>query len=193
MLPKLRKLGLPAVCEKLLAVTGRFAAFQPQWLNGHVDFPLLQRLALPIAVGSGKYPGIKIHSTCMIRLMEVLLHSSTVVSGWTTRQIHNAILTSLRIGAYRYALNQLQYGLRRLKAHGLLARDRKRYAYRLTKKATKVALLFILFHKQPCGPLANSLFHRQPAAAQRPKSKLETAFHKADNSIQNILQLLEAA
>ena len=65
--------------EKLLAVTDRFAAFQAQWLNVHVDFPLLQRLALPVAVGTAKYPGIKIHDTRMIRLMEVMLHGGTVV------------------------------------------------------------------------------------------------------------------
>ena len=184
---------LAAVREKLLAVTGRFAAFQDQWLNVHVDFPLLQRLALPITVGTAKYPGIKIHDTRMIRLMEVLLHGGTVVSGWTTRQIHEAILTTFRIGANRYGLNQLRYDLRKLKAHGLLTRDGNRYAYRLTDKGTKVALLFILFHKQLCGPLANSLFHHRPAAAPRPNSKLESAFHKADHSIQNILQLLQAA
>jgi hypothetical protein len=181
------------VREKLLAVTGRFAALQAQWLNVHVDFPLLQRLALPIAVGTAKYPGIKIHDTRIIRLMEVLLHGGTVVSGWTTRQIHQAILTSFHIGADRYGLNQLRYDLRKLKAHALLARDGKRYAYCLTEKGTKVALLFILFHKQLCGPIANSLFHHQNHKEPRPNSKLETAFHKADLSIQNIIQLLEAA
>jgi hypothetical protein len=184
---------LAAVRDKLLAVTGRFAAFQAQWLNVHVDFPLLQRLALPITVGTAKYPGIKIHDTRMIRLMEVLLHSGTVVSGWNARQIHEAILTSFRISADHYGLNQLRYDLRKLKAHGLLARDGKRYAYRLTEKGIKVALLFVLFHKQLCGPLANSLFHHQTATAPRPNSKLEKAFHKADLSIQSIIQLLEAA
>jgi hypothetical protein len=184
---------LAAVREKLLAVTGRFAAFQAQWLNVHVDFPLLQRLALPITVGTAKYPGIKIHDTRMIRLMEVLLHGGTVVSGWTSNQIHEAILTTFGIGADHYGLNQLRYDLRKLKAHGLLARDGRRYAYRLTEKGTKVALLFILFHKQLCGPLANSLFHHQPAASLRPNSKIEIAYHKADHSIQNIIQLLEAA
>jgi hypothetical protein len=184
---------LAAVREKLLAVTGRFAAFQAQWLNVHVDFPLLQRLALPIAVGTARYPGIKIHDTRMIRLMEVLLHGGTVVSGWSTRQIHEAILTTFGIGADRYGLTQIRYDLRKLKAHGLLTRDGKRYAYRLTEKGTKVAILFILFHKQLCGPLANSLFHHQTAASLRPNSKLETAYHKADHSIQNILQLLQAA
>jgi len=184
---------LAAVRDKLLEVTGRFAAFQAQWLNVHVDFPLLQRLALPITVGTAKYPGIKIHDTRMIRLMEVLLHGGTVVSGWTSNQIHEAILTTFGIGADRYGLNQLRYDLRKLKAHGLLARDGRRYAYRLTEKGTKVALLFILFHKQLCGPLANSLFHHQPAASLRPNSKIEIAYHKADHSIQNILRLLQAA
>jgi hypothetical protein len=184
---------LAQVREKLLAVTDRFAAFQAQWLNVHVDFPLLQRLALPIAVGTSKYPGIKIHDTRMIRLMEVMLHGGTVVSGCNARQIHEAILTTFGIGTNRYELNQLRYDLRKLKAHGLLARDGKRYAYRLTEKGTKVALLFILFHKQLCGPLANSLFHHQPAPTLRPSSKLEAAYHKADHSIQNIIQLLKAA
>jgi hypothetical protein len=75
----------------------------------------------------------------------------------------------------------------------LLARDGKRYAYCLTEKGSKAVLLLILFHKQLCGPLANSLFHHQPAEAPRPNSKLESAFHKADHSIQNIIQLLQAA
>ena len=59
------------------------AGFQAQWLNVHVDFPLLQRIALPITVGSVRYPGIKIHETRLIRLMEVLLHGGTHVGGWT--------------------------------------------------------------------------------------------------------------
>jgi len=184
---------LAQVREKLLAVTDRFAAFQAQWLNVHADFPLLQRLALPIAVGTSKYPGIKIHDTRMIRLMEVMLHGGTVVAGWSTRQIHEAILTTFGIDANRYELNQLRYDLRKLKAHGLLERDGKRYAYRLTEKGTKVALLFILFQKQLCGPLANSLFQHHTATEPRPNSKLETAFHKAGHSIQNIIQLLQAA
>jgi hypothetical protein len=184
---------LAAVREKLLAVTDRFATFQAQSLNVHVDFPLLQRLALPVAIGKAKYPGIKIHDTRMIRLMEVLLHCGTLISGWRTPQILNAILTTYKIDADQYTINQLRYDLRKLKAHGLLTRDGKRYAYRLTEKGAKVALLFVLFHKQLCGPLANSLFHHQAAEAPRPNSKLETAFHKADRSIHNIIQLLEAA
>jgi hypothetical protein len=184
---------LAAVREKFLAITDRFATFQAQCLNVHVEFPLLQRLALPITVGTAKFPGIKIHDTRMIRLMEVLLHGGTVVGGWTARQIHDAILTAYGIDASRYGLNQLRYDLRKMKAHGLIERDGKRYAYRLTGKGAKVALTFVLFHKQLCGPLANSLFHLQPDQNVRSNSKLETAYHKADASIRRVIQLLEAA
>jgi len=184
---------LAPVRAKFLAVTDRFAAAQAQSLNVHVEFPLLQRIALPLTVGTAKLPGIKIHDTRMIRLMEILLHGGTRLAGWRSKQIHQAVLTAYHLSDKRYGLNQLRYDLRKMKAHGLIERDGKRYAYRLTDKGTKVALLFVLFHKQLCGPLANSLFHHQPEAQPRPESKLETAYHKADASIRNIIQLLEAA
>ncbi|MBA3570175.1 MAG: hypothetical protein H0W28_12765 [Pyrinomonadaceae bacterium] len=184
---------LEAVRQKFLEVTDRFAGLQAECLNVHVEFPLLQRLALPITIGTAKFPGIKIHDTRMIRLMEVLLHGGTAVGGWRAKDIHAAVITALGITADQYGLNRLRYDLRKLKAHGLLVRDGKRYAYRLSEKGTRVALMFVLFHQKLCGPLANSLFHHQPDAALRPKGKLETAFHKADCSIQSIIQLLEAA
>ena len=49
----------------------------------------------------------------------------------------------------------------------------------------------MLFHQRLCGPLADSLFHHQPNHDARPNSKLEAAYHKADQSIHNIIQLLE--
>ena len=184
---------LAAVREKFLAITDRFAAFQAQCLNVHVEFPLLQRLALPITVGTAKFPGIKIHDTRMIRLMEILLHGGTTVGGSTAKQIHEAILTAFELSVARYGLNQLRYDLRKMKAHGLIERDGKRYAYRLTSNGIKVALTFVLFHQRLCGPLAYSLFHHRLDSDARPNSKLEAAYHKADASIRNVIQLLEAA
>lgn len=148
--------NLSAVRDKFLAITDRFAAFQARCLNVHVDFPLLQRLALPITLGTAKFPGIKIQDTRIIRRMEVLLHGRMTIGGWTARQIHQAVLTSFQFPVSRYGLNQLRYDLRKMKAHALLERDGRRYAYHLTDKGLKVALLFLLFHKRLCGPLANT-------------------------------------
>jgi hypothetical protein len=184
--------NLDKVRRTLAAVTDRFAAFEAQALDVHVDFLLFQRLALPIPAGAGKIPGIKIHDTRMLRLMEVLLHAGTKVLGWRTAEIHQAILASFGLTPQKYSLTQLRYDLRKLKAHRLLERDGRRYAYRLTDKGTRVALLFVLFHKRICGPLANSLFHRPPTQTTKPLSKLEAAYHKADRSIAQVIQLLAA-
>ena|SRR5437867_2833889 len=184
---------LDAVRKRFQTITDRFAGFQAQCLNVHVDFPLLQRLALPVTIGSVRYPGIKIQDTRIIRLLEVLLHGGNTVGGWTAKQIHQAVLTSFQLSANTYGLNQLRYDLRKLKGHGLLERDGSHYAYRLTSKGLQVALLFLFFHKRLCGPLANSRFHHKPDPGHRPNSKLEVAYHKADKAIQGIVDLLAAA
>ena len=184
---------LDDVRKRFQTITDRFAGFQAQCLNVHVDFPLLQRLSLPLTAGSVRYPGIKIHDVRIIRLLEVLLHGGNTVGGWTAQQIHSAVLTTFQLSAKAYGLNQLRYDLRKLKGHGLLQRDGRRYAYRLTTKGVQVALLFLFFHKRLCGPLANSRFHHKPDPKHRPNSKLEAAYHKADKAIENIVELLNAA
>jgi hypothetical protein len=171
----------------------RFAGLQAQWLNVHVDFPLLQRLALPLTIGSVPYAGIKLHETRILRLFEVLLHGGNSLGGWTARHIYQVVLESFQLSPKAYGLNQLRYDLRKLKGHGLLERDGRRYAYRLTPKGIQVALLFLFFHKRLCGPLAHSCFHHRPDPAHRPESKLEAAYHKADRAIQDIVALLAAA
>src|SRR5438309_10292021 len=90
----------------------RFAGCQAQWLNVHVHFSLLQRFALPVTVGSVCYPGIKIHETRIIRLLEMLLHGGNSVGGWTAKQIHQAVLTTFQPSPNTYGLNQLRYDLR---------------------------------------------------------------------------------
>jgi len=85
----------------------------------------------------------------MIRLLEILLHTGTKLAGWRTQQIHEAVLQTYHLSP-KLRPHQLRYDLRKLKAHGLLQRDGKRYAYRLTEKGNQVALLFVLFHKRLC-------------------------------------------
>jgi hypothetical protein len=79
-----------------------------------------------------------------------------------------------------------------MKAHGLLESIGRAYCYRLSDKGTRAALIFILFHKRVCGPLANSLFHHRPDETLKPASKIESAYHTADQAIQQVLDLLAA-
>ena len=183
---------LPEVKKTLHAVNERFARFQASMFDVHVDFPLFQRLALPITSGATRIPGIKIQDTRMVRLMEVLLQAANQIQGFSTAVLHERIVKSYRLSEGAYSLSQLRYDLRKMKARGLIMRNGHHYTYRLTDKGTKVSLMFVLFHKRVCGPLANSLFHHKPTAAPCPTHKLEQAYHKADASIQHIVDLLAA-
>src|SRR6266436_6204609 len=183
---------LDAVRQTLAAVTDRFAAFEARALDVHVDFPLFQRLALPLPRGSAKVPGIKLHDTRILRLMEVLLHAGTRVVGWRTAEIHQAILSSFSLAPTSYTVTQLRYDLRKMKGHGLLERDGHHYSDRLTDKGTRTTLMFVLFHQRVCGPLANSLFQHRPTKTAAPLSKIEAAYRNADHSLDQVIQLVAA-
>jgi hypothetical protein len=71
----------------------------------------------------------------------------------------------------------------------LLERGERRFACQLTDKGIDVALLFLFFYKRLCGPLANSRFHHKPAPENRPNSKMESAYHKADKAVENLVNL----
>src|SRR6266849_10849278 len=86
---------LPALRAKLVPLTDHLAAVEAELLNVHVDAALFQQLARPTMVGHTKIPGIKIHDTRLLRLMEVLLHGGAQLAGWRTAQIHTAILQAL--------------------------------------------------------------------------------------------------
>jgi hypothetical protein len=98
------------------------------------------------------------------------------VLGWRTAEIHQAILGSFALTPQSYSLTQLRYDVRKLKGHGLLEREGRGYAYRLTDNGTRAALLSVLFHQRVCGPLANSLFYHRPTQSRPPMSKIEAAY-----------------
>jgi hypothetical protein len=185
--------NLDAARQKLAEVTDRFAAFEAESLHTPIDFPLFQRLALPIPLGRSRVPGIKIHDTRVLRLMEVLLHGGTQITGWRSRQMHQAVLAASGLSEQTYTLGQLRYDLRKMKAHGLVERLGQSYCYRLTPKGIRVAVMFLLFHKRLCGPLAHSLFSNVPTRMSKPRTKIQAAYRQADTSIQRLVDLLAAA
>jgi hypothetical protein len=183
---------LPALRAKLVPLTDHLAAVEAELLNVHVDAPLFQQLARPTLAGQTRIPGIKIQDTRMLRLMEVLLHGGPQLAGWRTAQIYTAILQAFALTLETYSVTQLRYDLRKLKAHGLLQRDERSYRYRLTDHGTKVAAMFVLFHKHVCGPLANTLFHHRPSTTSTPPANIEAAYHEADDAIQHLIDLVAA-
>lgn len=179
---------------KFLGVLDRFAGEQAESLNVHGDFPLLTRLALPVMNGQVRTAGLRVQDPRLIRLLEVLMHAAVGVGGWTTRQLLQEIHQRFGLTEERYGLNVLRYDLRKLKGHGLLERVQGHHRWRLTDKGQRVAVLFLLFHRRLCGPLAASQFHHRPHPQHRPQaSPLELAYYKADRAIDEIVEILHAA
>lgn len=182
--------NLPSIRKTACEVIDRFAGLQAQVFNTHFDFPLFEQLALPVTCGNTRIAGIKIHDARMVRLMETIMHAGTCLDGWTSVFLHETIVSAYQLP--EYTINQLRYDLRKMKAHGLVERNGTHYSYRLTDKGMKTATMFVLFHKRVCGPLANSLFYHRPDKQFVMNNKLEKAYHRADESIQQIVQLLAA-
>ena len=122
--------------------------------------------------------------------MEAIMHTGICINGWSSAQIHKTIINAFELP--NYTINQLRYDLRKMKAHGLVKRNGRQYSYVLTEKGVNVATMFILFHKRLFGPLANSLFHHRPKKLYILNSKLEKAYHQADDYIEKITELLAA-
>jgi hypothetical protein len=185
---------LGAARQKLLGVLDRFAGVQAENLNVHGDFSLLTRIALPVQNGKVRTAGIRVQDARLLRLLEVLLHAGVGVGGWTTRQLLAEIHQRFGLTPESYGLHSLRYDLRKLQGHGLLERVDGHHRRRLTDKGQRVAILFLLFHRRLCGPLAASHFHHRPNQQHRPPlSKLEAAYYQADRAIDQIVQILQAA
>ena len=102
-------------------------ALPPFRPNGSTSTPTSPCWNVWLAPSRGARPavaGIKIHDTRMIRLMEVLLDAGTRIGGWSARQIHHDTPGTLPDLREAYGFNQLRYDLRKIRAHGLLERDR---------------------------------------------------------------------
>jgi hypothetical protein len=147
--------NLERLRHKLVGITDRFAGFESQSLNVHVDFPLFQRMALPV---TGRQNQNRRNQDS--RHPDDATDGSTAARRHATQrmaspEIHQAILTTFGLTTSTYTLTQLRYDLCKMKAHGLLERIGRAYCYRLSDKGTKAALMFILFHHRVCGPPAN--------------------------------------
>ena len=65
--------------------------------------------------------------------------------------------------------------------------------YRPTPQGIWMAVMFLLFHKQLCGPLAHSLFAAAPSKMSKARTKIQAAYGQADTSVQRLVDLPGAA
>jgi hypothetical protein len=184
---------LPEVAAKLQAVNDRFAEAQAENLNVEMDYPLLEKLAQPCRLKSQRIAGIRIENDRIIRLLEILMHSSSQLAGLSAAEIHQSILEAHQLSPEQYTRNQLAYDLRKLRAHGLIERPDNRYVYALSDYGRKAAAMLVIVRNRILGPIAGSLFHGPPKSSLQPNSALQVQYRRTTKSFNDLIALLKAA
>ena len=184
---------LPEVAEKRQAVNDRFADAQAENLNVEVDYPLLEKLATPCRLKSQRMAGIRLENDRIIRLLEVLMHSSAHLGGQSAADIHQAVLAAHQLTPDPYARNPLAYDLRKLRAHGLIERPDNRYVYALSDYGRKAAAMLVIVRNRILRPIAGSLFVRASNSSLKPNSQLQAQYRQTTRSFNDLIALLKAA
>jgi len=184
---------LPEVAEKLQAVNDRFADAQAENLNVEIDYPILETLAQPCRLKSQRMAGIRLENDRIMRLLEVLMHSSSHLGGQSAADLYQAVLDAYQLTPDQYTRNQLAYDLRKLKAHGLIERPDNRYVYALSDYGRKAAAMLVIVRNRILYPIAGSLFDRPPKSSLEPNSKLQAQYRRTIKSFNNLIDLLKAA
>lgn len=184
---------LPEVAQKLQAVNERFADAQAENLNVEVDYPLLEKLATPCRLKSQRMAGIRIENDRIIRLLEVLMHSTSHLGGLSAADIYQAVLDAHHLTPEQYTRNQLAYDLRKLRAHGLIERPDNRYVYALSDYGRKAAAMLVIIRNRILRPIAGSLFDRPVTSSLKPNSKLQAQYRRTTRSFNDLIALLKAA
>ncbi len=167
---------------QLVPVTDQLPVLKAQ--SGHCTstFRCSSRLRMPVTANKIKSPASRFTNTRMMRLMEVLLHGGTAAAQRMAKPPTSIRPSSMTFGLscqrlYPHPTPAMTFAKMKARMACCSGRIGRSYRYRLSDQGTKAALMFILFHKRVCGPLANSLFHRQPDEALKPSaSRVETAY-----------------
>jgi hypothetical protein len=185
--------SLRDVAQKLQAVNDRFADAQAENLNVEMDYPLLEKLAQPCRLKSQHVAGIRLDNDRIIRLLEVLMHSSSQLGGISTAHLHKAILDAYHLTAQQYTRNQLAYDLPKLKAHGLIERPDNRYIYALSAYGRKAAAILVILPNRILHPIAGSIFEHPPKFSMKTNSKIQAQYRRTTKSFNDLITLLKAA
>jgi len=179
--------------ERLAGIVDRFAAVQAESLNVHGHFDVLAELARPVTVGKTRVAGVRLDQPRVMRLLEVLVRGlGGHLRRWTAAELHGQVLEAFGLKAGSYTLNQLRYDLRKLRAHGLIERVAHSYSYRVSVAGYKQAILMLQLRQRIYGPLASGSLKHRPDRDHTPNVPIERAYHKVDEAIDELVDLLAA-
>lgn len=181
--------NLPALNDKLRTATDRYLEQQVELLDSTVDTGALAELAKPVQQARRRVPGIKLNDDRLLRLVETLLYSGSLLGDWTTHDLLERVCARHRLDEENYRLGQLRYDLSKLRAHGLVTRLKKRNRYRLTQRGVRLAAVLVKTRTRFLGPLVSMAVSKRTARGDNP-SQVEAALRKVDKALDGLCHSL---
>lgn len=178
---------------RLAGIVDRFAGVQAETLNVHGNFDLLAALARPVTVGRTRIAGVRLDQRRVMRVLEVIVRGlGGHLRRWTAAELHQQVLEAFELKAGSYSLNQLRYDLRKLRGHGLVERVAHSYCYQVSVAGCKQAILMLQLRRRIYGPIASGVLQHRPAPEHTPNVPIERAYHRVDQAIDELVDLLAA-
>jgi hypothetical protein len=172
-LPALRQIGFSAN-RRLLGV--QHLSHDP--IHGAQAFT---ELTAPITTDTGtRIPGLRFGDPRVHALLAALLIHRLLIHGFTNRELRTLIAPLLGTTTEDITAGKMTYDLRRLRAHGLIARISRTRRYRVTDTGLQHALLFTHAHDHLLRTGLAEITDPDPPAPSRLRAAghaYQTAFH----------------
>ena len=154
--------SLPALREKMQAVTTRYQEVQQDILETFLDPGELRKLGQPTVLPSGKrIPGLKLDHPRQLAVMSSLVRFSHVAAGdtFTTAELQLGVAEALGTPVAECKLGPVRYQLSKLRAKGLVAKIPHSRRYSLLPNGYRICLVFLKLFDRIYAPLAAGLLH----------------------------------
>jgi hypothetical protein len=183
--------SLPALREKMQAITTRYQGVQQDILETFLDRGELRKLSQPTVLPSGKrIPGLKLDHPRQLAVMSSLLRFSHVAAGdtFTTSELQLGVSEALGAPVEKCTLGSIRYELWKLRAKGMVEKIPHSRRYRLSPNGYRICLVFLKLFDKIYAPLAAGLLHPY----RRDRTIEQERLTQLDKLYQSVVAALDA-
>jgi hypothetical protein len=185
--------NLASLRSNLSAIADTYLNVQQDIVETFIDRGQLRKLAQPTITASGKrIPGLKLDSPRQLALMHALVRFTHVAAanGFTTAELHPAVVDALGASGDRYTLASLRYDLSKLRAKGLVEKLPHSRRYRLLPNGYSICLVFLKLFERIYAPLTAGLLSPVKADAKletQRRSQLDRLYQRVVDDLDKLI------
>lgn len=171
--------NLPALREIGFAANRRLLNVQKISQDCAVGESAFQQITQPCQVGKQRASALPYGQPLAQALLHVLLLMRLLPWGFRSRELREHIAPLLGEDPQSWTQGRLTYQLRRLRLHGLIAREPGTHRYQVTEHGLRIALFFTRSYSRVVRPAMSDLL----AEAPLPSEPLQQAMYRFEKAV----------